>query len=253
MTGLAGRRVVTAAGAMLLSSSCRTVFDGAGDALFTPEYWEAHGAITRTSRGRGAAWFIATSGFDWALRHYRRGGWLATRFALDRFLWRGEFQVRSFSEWRLLRHLFRQGLPVPEPVGASYRRGWLTYRCDLLTRRIPDTQPLSDVLAADRVQPGLWRLLGATLARFHAAGVDHADLNAHNILVSSLGIFSVIDFDRGRVRDAGTWRAANLRRLRRSLLKVTAGLPAGRFTPADWDELLSGYAGSAATSGSGPR
>jgi len=136
-------------------------------------------------------------------------------------------------------------LPVPEPVGARYRRGLFTYRCDLITRRISGASPLSDLLEARRLAPALWRSLGATIARFHAAGVDHADLNAHNILATPGGTYSIIDFDRGRLRAPGPWRNANLRRLKRSLDKVTGAGPLGRFIASDWDELLAGYAAGA--------
>src|SRR6185312_24099 len=60
------------------------------------------------------------------------------------------------------------------------------------------------------------------VGRFHRAGIWHADLNAHNVLVSPAGLH-LIDFDRGRQRaPAAGWRLANLRRLRRSLLKLGA-------------------------------
>ena len=41
-------------------------------------------------------------------------------------------------------------------------------------------------------------------------GVDHADLNAHNILLDGRGAVSVIDFDRGRVRERGAWTVQKL-------------------------------------------
>jgi len=52
----------------------------------------------------------------------------------------------------------------------------------------------------------------------HAAGADHADLNAHNILLDGDGVVSVIDFDRGRLRNGGSWMRRNLARLQRCLL-----------------------------------
>ena len=242
MTDDGGRRVATSAGAMLIAAPNIGEFEAGGEALFSPDYWRTNGTITAASRGRGAAWFIAAGSADWALRHYRRGGRLATHLSIDRYLWSGEAQVRSFVEWRLLAELRGRGLPVPEPVGARYRRGLFTYRCDLITRRISGASPLSDVLEARRLAPALWSSLGTTIARFHAAGVDHADLNAHNILMTPGGTCSLIDFDRGRLRPPGPWRTANLRRLKRSLDKITGRAPPGRFTASDWDELLAGYA-----------
>jgi 3-deoxy-D-manno-octulosonic acid kinase len=83
-----------------------------------------------------------------------------------------------------------------------------------------------------------WRRVGSILARFHAVGADHADLNAHNILIDEAGTVSVIDFDRGRLRPPGAWAAGNLARLRRSLLKIGGQ----RFVDAIWGQLLAGYA-----------
>jgi Ser/Thr protein kinase RdoA (MazF antagonist) len=83
----------------------------------------------------------------------------------------------------------------------------------------------------------------------HEYGVWHADLNAHNILVAGGAGVSLIDFDRARRRAAGSWREANLERLHRSLDKVCARLPAGRFTPHDWATLRAGYDSGSAAAG----
>lgn len=245
MTDEGGRRVATAAGAMLIAPHSLEAFEAKGTALFTPDYWRGNGTLANAARGRGSAWFVAAGPADWVLRHYRRGGRLAMHLSLDRYLWSGEAYVRSFVEWRLLAALRTRGLPVPEPIGAFYQRGGFTYRCDLITRRIAGALPLSDLLAAKHLVPALWRFVGTTVARFHAAGVDHADLNAHNILATPAGTCSIVDFDRGRLRPPGPWRGANLARLRRSLHKVSATLPPGRFVASDWDELLSGYTAGA--------
>jgi len=254
MTGDGARRVATAAGALLLAAGDCDAFGPDPQALFSPAYWQARGALQPTSRGRGSSWFVTTgTGDRWALRHYRRGGWLATQVALDSYLWRGEAAVRAFAEWRLLAALHALGLPVPEPVGASYQRTGLTYRCDLITRRIPAAEPLSDLLADRPADATRWSAVGTLVGRLHAAGCDHADLNAHNLLVAADGSLSIVDFDRGRLRPPGAWQAANLSRLQRSLVKVTADLPAGRFTPADWSALLDGYrsVGRVAAGGAG--
>lgn len=242
MTTDAGRRVATDDGAMLLADEAAGAAQAAGP-LFDPEYWRRSGSLVATGRGRGSAWFVARDGAEWALRHYRRGGWIAARFAFDRYLWLGENRVRSFVEWRLLVRLGARGLPVPRVIGAAYRRGWLTYRCDLLTLRIPNAAPLSDLVAAAQLAPARWRAVGALVAQFHRAGVDHADLNAHNILVDAAGGLHLIDFDRCRERTSpdGGWQERNLRRLRRSLVKITAGAPRTRFGAVEWGELLAGY------------
>jgi 3-deoxy-D-manno-octulosonic acid kinase len=211
----------------------------AGEAIFDPGYWLGRGELAAVNAGRGAAWFVGSGADQWVLRHFRRGGY-AARLLQDGYFWGGEPRVRAFAEWRLLELLSRRGLPVPQPVAARYQRTGLLYRCDLITRRIADAQPLSAALA-EALPESVWRAVGAAIARLHRAGVDHADLNAHNILLHGQDGVCVIDFDRGRLRARGRWMRANLRRLRRSLDKVSRDLPPGRFSATAWGWLLSGY------------
>jgi 3-deoxy-D-manno-octulosonic acid kinase len=240
-----GQRIATATGVMLADpNGLGNEHLSAGESLFDPNFWTARNEIAAVSAGRGSAWFIGPSPHRWVLRHYRRGGFIAN-ISKDRYLWAGEDRVRSFAEWRLLEYLTQRNLHVPKPVAAFYRRSGPTYRCDLITLRIPRAQPLSAALAASAsASPGAgalidWRGIGQAIARLHRLGVDHADLNAHNVLVGDGGV-SIIDFDRGRLRAPGGWAAANLARLQRSLTKIRAALPA-RFSAADWDALLAGY------------
>jgi 3-deoxy-D-manno-octulosonic acid kinase len=236
-----GRRIATAAGAMLadpLALGNPPPEDAA--AMFDPEFWRARGELIRVSGGRGSAWFIASGARHWVLRHFRRGGFIA-RLSRDRYVWAGEDKVRAFAEWRLLEHLTERGLAVPKPVAARYQRRGLFYRCDLITQRIPDAGPLSAALAAEALPESLWRAAGAAIARLHRAGADHADLNAHNILIDGKGVFSVIDFDRGRLRAQGAWASRNLQRLRRSLRKISAELPPGRYSDRTWEWFMAGY------------
>jgi 3-deoxy-D-manno-octulosonic acid kinase len=236
-----GRRIATATGAMLSDPACiGNLPQDAEESLFDPEFWRARGELVAVTGGRGAAWFIASGARQWALRHFRRGGFIA-RFSRDGYVWAGEDKVRAFVEWRLLDLLTQRGLPVPKPVAARYSRAGFLYRCDLITQRITAAEPLSAVIAARALPEPLWYGVGATVARLHRAGVDHADLNAHNLLLDARGQVSVIDFDRGRMRTPGEWRARNLQRLRRSLLKVARSLPAGRFTADAWSAVLAGY------------
>jgi 3-deoxy-D-manno-octulosonic acid kinase len=70
--------------------------------------------------------------------------------------------------------------------------------------------------------------------------VQHADLNAHNVLLGEHHAVYVLDFDRGRIRERGAWEQDVLERLRRSLRKVTAELPADRIGDTQWQTLLAG-------------
>ena len=133
---------------------------------------------------------------------------------------------------------------MPRPVAAHVRRSGLTWRGDIITERIPDTRSLASALAAGEVDAGIWEAVGATLRRFHGRGVDHADLNAHNVLLDPRGGVFLVDFDRGAVRAGSGWKRRNLNRLRRSLRKIarTAG---GAFDEPDWRRLLQGYRSAA--------
>jgi 3-deoxy-D-manno-octulosonic acid kinase len=236
-----GQRIATATGVMLADphSLGNAQLDASG-ALFDPGFWAARGELAAVSGGRGSAWFVGSTAHPWVLRHYRRGGFMA-RISKDRYWWSEEDRVRSFTEWRLLLHLTQRGLAVPKPVAAFYRRERWTYHCDLITERISPAQPLSAALKDGALAEAIWRAVGAAVARLHRHGVDHADLNAHNILLGSAGIVSVIDFDRGQLRAPGAWTLRNLARLKHSLQKIAAALPKDRFTPASWEELLAGY------------
>ena len=79
------------------------------------------------------------------------------------------------------------------------------------------------------------------MARIHRGGLDHADLNAHNLLFEDDGRGWVIDVDRSRLRIPETgWREANLARLRRSLLKLRGERDA-RQVEAEFARLRAAY------------
>jgi len=186
--------------------------------------------------GRGAAWFVRAGTVDAVLRHYRRGG-LAARFSRDTYLWLGEARVRSLVEFRLLSELRGEGLPVPAPLLAGYWRRGLGYRAAILVERIPAARALADWLGPD-VAAAPWEPVGVMLARFHRAGLDHADLNANNVLLDAGGQPWLIDFDRCRRRAGSAWCGSNLARLARSLAKLSGG--DGRWREG-FERLLAAY------------
>jgi 3-deoxy-D-manno-octulosonic acid kinase len=236
-----GQRIATETGVMLADpNGIGNPQQSTAESLFDPNYWSARGELNPVSGGRGSAWFVGPAIQPLVLRHYRRGGFIA-RLSQDRYWWSGEDRVRAFAEWRLLDYLVQRGLRVPKPVAAFYRRAGMIYQCDLITQRIDDAQSLSAALAQGPMPESTWRAIGAAIARLHSHGVDHADLNAHNILLDGNQSISVIDFDRGRLRAPGRWTSRNLRRLERSLAKISMSLPPDRFMPADWKQLLAGY------------
>lgn len=212
-----------------------------------PEWFDAHwyraeGLDRGEGLGRGSTLYAELDEVDVVLRHYRRGGALRDRLG-DRYVWRGLQATRAWRELALLARLQHAGLPVPAPVAARVQRlPSPFYRADLLTERLPQTRTLSQALASAPLDAGVWRAVGETIARFHRAGVEHADLNAHNILLDAHGAVYLIDFDRGRLRRrTGRWCGRNLRRLHRSLRKLSALEPRFHFEAAAWADLIDGY------------
>jgi 3-deoxy-D-manno-octulosonic acid kinase len=212
-------------GAILFDATClRQAGASAADPVWFDPAWWGERAVPVGSGGRGGAWFVegtaAEGGFGPAvLRHYLRGGF-AARFSRNRHLWRGVGEIRSFDEFRLLRELLRRRLPVPRPIAAIYWREGMFYRAGILLERLHGVTSLADRAAAvGSVAP--WKEAGQMIARIHRAGLDHADLNAHNLLFEDSGRGWVIDLDRSQLRIPATpWREANLARLQRSLLKL---------------------------------
>jgi 3-deoxy-D-manno-octulosonic acid kinase len=206
-------------------------------AWFDPGHWGA-AAQAIAGGGRGGAWQIAMEGGGQAfLRQYLRGG-LAARVSRDAHLWRGIGQVRSFVEYRLLRELRVRGLPVPRPYAACYRREGLAYRAAILMQWLPGVRSLAARMDEDAPP---WAEAGELVARFHRQGLDHADLNAHNLLFDAEDRGWLVDLDRSRLRIPATaWREANLARLQRSLRKL-AGARAPARVEAGFRALRAAY------------
>jgi 3-deoxy-D-manno-octulosonic acid kinase len=214
---------------------------------FTPQYWRTLGTLEDTASGRGAAYYLSADGKRYVLRHYRRGG-LAARLSTDHYAFLGENHTRPFAEWQMTYSLHRAGLPVPAPIAARYRRVGPVYTGDIITERLATVGSLAECLRTGALSILAWISIGRCIRLFHDLGVCHADLNAHNILLSEEHAY-LIDFDRCRLRGGGLWRDANLVRLRRSIEKLTWALPPERFGEADWHGLLDGYRQSSGSPG----
>ncbi|RKR07335.1 3-deoxy-D-manno-octulosonic acid kinase [Kushneria sinocarnis] len=202
---------------------------------FRGDYWRQRRAVTGEAPGRGASLFIVHGDRHWVLRHYHRGG-LAARLSRQRYLWQGAERSRPFREFRLTATLHDARLPVPRPIGACIWRFGALHEGALITERLLGTRALASVIAEPGVDPRLLAATGCAIRRCHAAGLDHVDLNARNLLVSESPTARawVIDLDRCRLRSPGRWQQRNLDRLQRSLQ---------RFAPERAESLMAGILG----------
>jgi 3-deoxy-D-manno-octulosonic acid kinase len=213
---------------------------------FDSGYWRARGDLKGEAQGRGAVFFFEYRGCEYVLRHYRRGGMVA-RLVTDQYIWTGLRSSRPWREWHLLAAMYALGLPVPKPFAARLIKNGVFYTADLITHKIPGGVSLAETLTVSRPGQAVWRKIGSVIRRFHDAGVEHADLNAHNILLTDKDVF-LIDFDNGRMHAPDNyrkrlhgWRRGNLQRLLRSLKKLGGQRPAFHFSAGDWRFLLEGY------------
>lgn len=178
---------------------------------------------------------------DLVLRHYCRGGAVA-RFINDSYLWLGLHRTRAIGELQTLCALRQMNLPVPTPVAAHVRKEGCTYRADIVTRLIPETQSLSSKLAKSPLPAETWRNIGTVIRQFHDNDCSHADLNAHNILLDEKESVFLVDFDRAVVgKNTVAARQKNLARLQRSLLKLKKRELSFHYSGQDFQSLMDGY------------
>jgi 3-deoxy-D-manno-octulosonic acid kinase len=217
---------------------------GINEEWFSIDFWQAQNAIKGTASGRGTVWFLNSPKGAFVLRRYRRGGLIA-KLTQFNFLFLGFKKSRPFQELSLLEYMLSSGLPVPEPIAGHCQRRGIQYQAEIITRLIPDADELFTCLLSKEESNALdWQEIGKTIKRFHKAGVDHTDLNCHNIMIDKTGKVWLIDFDKCRQRPVATqWQDANLQRLKRSFEKEANKHPSFLFKHANWQSLLEGYHG----------
>lgn len=176
--------------------------------------------------GRNAAWFVTHPLFSGVVRQYRRGGVIG-KLIRSRYWWQNEEKTRSWEEFKILFHLYTQGVHVAKPIAAIYLRRGLSYQAALITERIPHTVTLVQAIQQIAQQSPeelneLATIVAQTIKEMHHQRVNHADLNAFNILVNlTLKKVYLIDFDKAQLTvSEGEWGQHNLDRLERHLIKV---------------------------------
>jgi 3-deoxy-D-manno-octulosonic acid kinase len=211
---------------------------------FDASYWQTNQSVVGESKGRFTTWFVRqhpqTKGSTWVLRHYYRGGLIA-KLSKDKFIFTGLAKTRVFQEIDLLLEMKKHDLPVPTVVGGRVKRNLFSYQCDLLMEKI-EAIDLVAVLKNRALESSIWSKIGKTIAQFHLNGIDHSDLNSHNIMLDEQDKLWLIDFDRCSKRALSLdWQQSNIARLKRSFEKERRLEPALHFSLTDWDSLLEGY------------
>lgn len=187
--------------------------------------WASSASERRLAGGRGPAWRVVLGGFPAAVRHYRRGGWMAPVLG-DRYL---DAPPRPFRELAVSETLRGRGVATPRVLVAAATRAGIGYRADLATEWLGPGHDLAALLRAG-TYPAAERhaalvAAGREVGRAHAAGLDHPDLQLGNLFLRpppEAWRAWLLDLDRARIRPApSAARAeANLARLERSLAKA---------------------------------
>jgi len=218
-----------------------TRFENPEDITFESREWAQRDAITGYAEGRGTTFFVSHNAEELVLRHYHRGGMIAT-WLPDRYLWTGLQATRPWRELHLLQRMRDLGLPVPAPIAARVIRDGMFYTADIMTGRITNARTVAQLLCTQSLDTVQWQTMGSMIRRFHKQGIYHADLNANNILLDQSGGFHLIDFDRGAFRAIRhSWQQRNLQRLHRSLTKLKGKHEPFHFSEQNWQNLLQGY------------
>lgn len=198
------------------------------------------GCVPAVDSGRGTVQRFPC-GQRWGIvRKYLRGG-VIRYFIRESYL----LHNRPLRELRLHDHVWRHGLPVPEPLGAAWQWRGPFVRGAFATVEIPAPNLLDYLQTQPAQGVDAMRRCGELFRRMHGLGVWHADLQVRNVLVADSGLY-LIDLDNARLIPgmSRVQRARNLFRFRRSLEKNR--LPLSLFEPlcrAYGAESLPGWIG----------
>jgi 3-deoxy-D-manno-octulosonic acid kinase len=195
--------------------------------------------------GRGGA-FRLPLGEDRAVvvRLGRRGGALG-RIVHSRYL---GLRPRPWRELAVSLAARQAGAPVPV-VAAACVHGWGLYRSAVVTEEIPGVITAIEALRRARdvaARATVAAAAGAAVARLHAAGVIHPDLNLANILVGAGGA-TIVDLDRARLRHRPLGRHSRRRALARLARSARKLDPASMVVDAETARRFhEAYAGAEA-------
>ncbi|MBD1558492.1 3-deoxy-D-manno-octulosonic acid kinase [Vibrio sp. S9_S30] len=186
--------------------------------LFDIEYWQDQNKVIGQASGRGTTWFVDLGVTHAALRHYRRGG-LFGKLVTDQYVFTGFDNTRSALEFSLLGVMRKGGLNVPKPIAAKVQKSGFIYRADIITEKIQNARDLVAILKSERLDAHHYKQIGRAIRKMHDLGINHTDLNIHNILMDEQEKVWVIDFDKCFQQTGENWKQRNLDRLKRSFEK----------------------------------
>jgi 3-deoxy-D-manno-octulosonic acid kinase len=187
--------------------------------------WATANAERRASGGRGEVLGVTLGTCQAAVRHFRRGGWMAPLLG-DRYL---DAPPRPFVELDVSDRLRTAGIGTPRILGAVVTAARPGYRADLATEWLEPGLGLEALLRPGAYGPEDRRAAivaaGLAVGRAHAVRLDHPDLNVNNVFLQprSEGGWTValLDLDRARIRrHRGGYEERNIDRFERSLAKA---------------------------------
>jgi 3-deoxy-D-manno-octulosonic acid kinase len=207
--------------------------------------WKDKAGSQELTGGRGGSQKIQLQGHWYVLRQYLRGGMVA-RILDDRYAWSGLKHSRPYLEQLAIQHAIEHDLPVPEIAAYRLIHTGLFYRAAIISRFVPNQGTLASYLFDRQLPEHKWSELGFLIKRMHDAGINHADLNANNILINNNLGFHLIDFDKAEIMPAyGDWAHGNIHRLLRSLKKIQMQRQMARrpfrFQIENWRQLVCAY------------
>lgn len=214
----------------------RKGWEDAAEHLSDPDQLRGGGEVV--AGGREAHPIVTLpNGTRVVVRRYRRGGLMRL---VNRGLYFGG--NRAFDELRAAERARAGGVRIPRVVAAIERPARMAgYRAWLATELIADGRDFAGFLAAEpdeTKRDAVIREAARQIARMHAAGVAHPDLNLRNLLVAA-GEVWLLDFDKATGAPDPVFparRERDLRRLARSARKLEAPL-----TPTHWAAFREGY------------
>ena len=196
-------------------------------------------------QGRTTAYVVGAPGGEWVVRHYRRGGEVASLLG-DRYFRFGT--PRPFAELWASALARARGIDTPAVAAVAVYPDGTFYRGDIATECVPESAALADLSVGagrrgDRDRRAAWRETGRFLRRVADAGIVHVDLNIRNILIAwRLGLPRpyLLDLDRCRIlnRTGRADLAKMVRRLHRSTRKIER--QSGQSLQDELDELHAG-------------